>query len=161
MHDGRFANNGWLQELPKPLTNLTWDNAALITPATASDRREARDPGVRGAAQRPSTMRPVWIAPGTPTIRSPLHLGYGPRRAGRVGNGIGFNAYQLRTSADPGLRYRRGGRQDRRPCRARVDAGPLVARGRILVRSSTARKPQFAAGSEHGARRPEHQPLAV
>ena len=35
VYDGRFANNGWLQELPDPMTRLTWDNAALLSPATA------------------------------------------------------------------------------------------------------------------------------
>jgi molybdopterin-containing oxidoreductase family iron-sulfur binding subunit len=99
--DGRFANNGWLQELPKALTRLTWDNAALLSPATAQrlglssgDVVELRYAGRRVHA-------PVWIMPGHAPDAVTVHLGYGRRRAGKVGNGTGFNAYLLRTAAAP------------------------------------------------------------
>ena len=91
--DGRFANNGWLQELPRPLTKLTWDNAALVAPATAERLGLASDdvveltlPRPHGARRR-SGSRPA-RRPDTVTVA----LGYGRTHAGRVGNGVGFDA---------------------------------------------------------------------
>ena len=100
--DGRFANNGWLQELPRPLTKLTWDNAALVSPRTARalgvENERVVDLELRGRTVR----APVWVLPGHPDGSVTLHLGYGRERAGRVGNATekrgGFNAYRLRTS---------------------------------------------------------------
>jgi len=101
IYDGRFANNGWLQELPKPVTKLTWDNAALMAPSTA----EANDlqSGDLIAIQhdgRTLTM-PVWITPGHAKDAITVSVGYGRTKAGRVGNGAGFNTYALRGSAAP------------------------------------------------------------
>jgi molybdopterin-containing oxidoreductase family iron-sulfur binding subunit len=96
--DGRFANNGWLQELPKPLTKLTWDNAALISPATA-DRMHVANEQIVEMHFRGRTLRAaVWIDPLHVDDTVTLHLGYGRSHAGRVGSGQGFNAYALRTS---------------------------------------------------------------
>ncbi len=96
--DGRFANNGWLQELPKPLTKLTWDNAALISPATAERRGLANEELVVLRYQGREVRAPVWITPGHADNSVTVHLGYGRTRAGKVGTGTGFNAYALRTS---------------------------------------------------------------
>ena len=102
-HDGRFANNAWLQELPKSLTKLTWDNAALIAPATAA-RLDLVSGDVVELKQGGRTLRiPVWIAPGQAPDTLTLHLGYGRTRAGRAGNGIGFNVNALRTTAAPDI----------------------------------------------------------
>jgi len=96
--DGRFANNGWLQELPKPLTKLTWENAALVSPATAASK-QLHTGDVVEILRRGRKMRaPVWISPGNADNSVTLSLGYGRERAGRVGSGAGFNAYALRTS---------------------------------------------------------------
>jgi MoCo/4Fe-4S cofactor protein with predicted Tat translocation signal len=101
VYDGRFANNPWLQELPKPLTRLTWDNAVLIAPATAErlglrtqDLVEIRrgDRSVRGA---------VLVQPGHAPDAVTVYLGYGRTRAGLAAEGTGFNAYVLRTSDAP------------------------------------------------------------
>jgi molybdopterin-containing oxidoreductase family iron-sulfur binding subunit len=111
VHDGRFANNGWLQELPKPISKLTWDNAALLGPATAE--RLGLDNGdvVELRLENRGVRAPVWIIPGHANESVTLHLGYGRRRAGRVGNGAGFDAYALRTTTTPsagaGLEIRR------------------------------------------------------
>jgi len=94
--DGRFSNNGWLQELPKPMTKLTWDNAALISPATAARLEVQNGDIVELRLAGRSERAPVWIQPGHPDDAVTAHLGYRRRRAGRVGNGIGFNAYVLR-----------------------------------------------------------------
>ena len=96
--DGRFANNGWLQELPKPLTKLTWDNAALFSPATAERLGLQNEDVIELALGGHSVQAPVWILPGHPPDSVTVHLGYGRTRAGRAGSGIGFNAYLLRKS---------------------------------------------------------------
>jgi molybdopterin-containing oxidoreductase family iron-sulfur binding subunit len=101
MWDGRFANNGWLQELPKPLTKLTWDNAALLSPATAERLGLSNEEVVELRYQGRAVQAPVWIMPGHADDAVTITLGYGRWRAGRVGTGTGFNAYALRTSEAP------------------------------------------------------------
>jgi molybdopterin-containing oxidoreductase family iron-sulfur binding subunit len=96
--DGRFANNGWLQELPKPLTKLTWDNTALLSPNTAARLGLQNEAVIELRLQGRTVRAPVWIAPGHADEAVTVHLGYGRWRAGRVGTGTGFNAYTLRTS---------------------------------------------------------------
>jgi MoCo/4Fe-4S cofactor protein with predicted Tat translocation signal len=96
--DGRFANNGWLQETPKPITKLTWDNAALISPALAHREKLSNGDIVELTFQNHKLRVPVWITPGQAENSIALHLGYGRTRVGRVGKGTGFNAYSLRTS---------------------------------------------------------------
>ncbi len=98
VHDGRFANNAWLQELPKALTKLTWDNPALIAPTTAA-RLNLQNGDVVELKQGERALRiPVWIAPGHALDTLTLSAGYGRTRAGRVANGLGFNVNPLRTS---------------------------------------------------------------
>jgi MoCo/4Fe-4S cofactor protein with predicted Tat translocation signal len=101
LYDGRYANNGWLQEAPKPLSKLTWDNAVLVSPATAErlQLKSGRVVEVRSSGR--SISGPVWIQPGHPDSAVTVHLGYGRRAAGRVGSGTGFDAYPLKTSASP------------------------------------------------------------
>jgi molybdopterin-containing oxidoreductase family iron-sulfur binding subunit len=99
--DGRFANNAWLQELPKPLTKLTWDNAAIVSPASASRRHLTNGDVVelryRGAAIR----APVWILPGQADESITLALGYGRTQGGRVASRTGVNGFALRTADAP------------------------------------------------------------
>ena len=99
--DGRYANNAWLQELPKPLTQLTWDNAALISPATAAaqgiEAEQIIELHYRGEVLR----APVWIAPGHADGAVTLSLGYGRWRGGRIADGLGVNANRLRQSTAP------------------------------------------------------------
>jgi molybdopterin-containing oxidoreductase family iron-sulfur binding subunit len=96
--DGRFANNGWLQELAKPISKLTWDNAALISPALAQKRQLSTGDVVELRFKGRKVRAPVWIMPGQAENSVALHLGQGRTRTGRVGNGVGFDAYQLRVS---------------------------------------------------------------
>ncbi len=96
--DGRFANNGWLQELPKPQTKLTWDNAVLMSPSTAERLGLQRQDVVELSRRGYRVQAPVWIQPGQAPDSITVHLGYGRTRAGHVGSGTGFNAYALRTS---------------------------------------------------------------
>ena len=97
--DGRFANNGWLQECPKPLTKLTWENAALISPALAQQQGLETGDVVKLTAGGRSVEAPVWVLPGQPDGSVTLHLGYGRETAGRVGSGLGVNANLIRPSA--------------------------------------------------------------
>jgi Fe-S-cluster-containing dehydrogenase component len=99
--DGRFANNGWLQELPRPLTTLTWDNAAFVSPRTAERLGLQNEDLVELNYRGRKVKAPVWMVPGHPDESVTVHLGYGRTSAGRVGNGVGFNAYALRTSDAP------------------------------------------------------------
>src|SRR6185503_19761945 len=64
LHDGRFANNGWLQELPKPLSKLTWDNAAFLSPATAEKLGLATGDVVRLECDGRVATAPVWVQAG-------------------------------------------------------------------------------------------------
>jgi MoCo/4Fe-4S cofactor protein with predicted Tat translocation signal len=119
--DGRYANNGWLQELPRPVTKLTWDNAALVSPKTAvvlfglaessadltGPNREillealTKENGRKISVTTPlGTLElPVWIVPGHAERTITVTLGYGRSRAGRVGNDAGFDLYRLRSSS--------------------------------------------------------------
>jgi MoCo/4Fe-4S cofactor protein with predicted Tat translocation signal len=112
--DGRFANNGWLQELPKPVTLLCWDNAILVSPATAEKlgvrTKEGRHGGSHGEGitdvveleyQGRMIRAPVWIVPGQADGTLTVHFGYGRTHAGKLGSNIGFNAYALWTTAAP------------------------------------------------------------
>ncbi|MGO8815778.1 MAG: TAT-variant-translocated molybdopterin oxidoreductase [Terriglobia bacterium] len=99
--DGSFANNGWLQELPKPLTKLTWDNAALVSPTSARKLGVNNGDVVKLSGNGQAVEAPIWITPGQADDSLTLHLGYGRQRAGHVGNGRGFNAYLLSTAENP------------------------------------------------------------
>jgi molybdopterin-containing oxidoreductase family iron-sulfur binding subunit len=102
--DGRFANNGWLQELPKPLSKITWDNAVLLSVATAKSLGVNNDDLVElsvGGRTLAGPQIAAWILPGHADDCATVYLGYGRTRAGRVGNGAGFDAYQLRSADAP------------------------------------------------------------
>ncbi len=99
--DGRFANNGWLQECPKPVNKLTWDNAVLMSPALAEKSGLQTGDVVETSFQGRTVRAPIWIMPGQAENTLTVHLGYGRPRVGRVGEGVGFNAYLLRSSDSP------------------------------------------------------------
>jgi molybdopterin-containing oxidoreductase family iron-sulfur binding subunit len=102
--DGRYSNNGWLQELPKPLSKLVWDNSVQLSQKTAAKLGLNSDDLVK-LTVGPNTLVgetvAVWIVPGQADDCATIHLGYGRTRAGRIGTGAGFNAYTLRTEAAP------------------------------------------------------------
>jgi len=111
VYDGRFANNGWLQELPKPVTKLTWDNAALVSPKTAQNLHLTYDIASRGgehgqirsnvvdiALSGSKVTAATWTLPGQAEGVIVLPLGYGRTKAGYTGSHKGFNAYAVRSS---------------------------------------------------------------
>jgi len=99
IYDGSFANNGWLQELPKPMSKMTWDNPVLIGPAMAERLHLQSKDLVELELNGKKVTAPVWIQAGHPDESITVHLGYGRRRAGRAGTGTGFDFYALRYSA--------------------------------------------------------------
>ena len=101
VYDGRWANVGWLQELPKPVTNLSWDNAALVSGATLTKYGLEEDDIVELTVNGRKVTAPVIVVPGHPDNSVTVHFGYGRSFAGRVGSGAGFNAYLIRTSDAP------------------------------------------------------------
>ena len=98
VYDGRFANNGWLQELPKPMSKLVWDNAVLMGPAMAERLGFHNTEVLTLELNGRKVDGPVWIQAGHPDNSVTLHLGYGRRKAGRAGTGAGFDVYPLRTT---------------------------------------------------------------
>jgi MoCo/4Fe-4S cofactor protein with predicted Tat translocation signal len=101
IYDGRFSNVGWLQELPKPVTNLSWDNAAIVSGATLTKLGVEEDDILEITVNGRKVKAPVIVAPGHPDNSVTVYLGYGRQYAGRVGSGAGFNAYLIRTSDAP------------------------------------------------------------
>ncbi|MGH9801720.1 MAG: 4Fe-4S dicluster domain-containing protein, partial [Blastocatellia bacterium] len=106
VHDGRYANNGWLQECPKPINKITWDNFAIISAATAARLNLSPNDEPYHANARMLSITvdgkelsmPAWIQPGHPNDTVTVYLGYGRERAGNVGNKTGFNTYLLKTA---------------------------------------------------------------
>jgi MoCo/4Fe-4S cofactor protein with predicted Tat translocation signal len=101
VYDGQFSNNGWLQELPKPMSKMTWDNPVLVGPAMADRLGLKSEDLVELELNGKKLTAPVWIQAGHPDNSITVFLGYGRRRAGRAGTGAGFDMYQLRYSATP------------------------------------------------------------
>ena len=99
--DGRFAGISWLQELPKPLTKLTWGNAIEISPQLAADQGLTNGDEVRLDVGGHSVTGPVWVSPGQEAKTIAVSLGYGRSRIGVVAQDLGYNAYLLRETAKP------------------------------------------------------------
>ena len=170
--DGRFANLGWLQELPRPLTKITWDNVALVSPKTAAALGGVRtEQTASGHHTEVAELRlggrtvkaPLWVLPGHADGAVTVHLGLGRRRAGRVGTGVGFDAYALRTSQAPwsagGLEVVKTGETARIACTQdhwTMEATPHEqAHERHLVRSVTLAD---LARDPHAVQKMGHEP---
>jgi molybdopterin-containing oxidoreductase family iron-sulfur binding subunit len=115
IRDGRWANNAWLQELPKPLSHLVWDNAAHVSPAFAAAHQLATGDLIEVRVKDRAIAAPVLVTPGHAADCITLTLGYGRTRAGAVGNDHGYDAYRIRAPASPwqidGAAIQRLGRQ--------------------------------------------------
>ena len=101
MWDGRYANNAWLQEIPRPLTKIVWDNVVLLAPQTAAFRRLKNGFLIELQLEGRSVQAPVFIVPGHPEDTATVYVGGGRTAAGRVGDGTGFNAFAIRSTATP------------------------------------------------------------
>jgi len=146
--DGRYATNGWLQELPKPMTRLTWDNAFFIAPSTARELNLEDEDVIELALAGRKVTGPVFRLPGQPAGVVTLHLGYGRENVAIQGDQRGINAYAVRTSAAPwhasGATIKKlGGKY-----RLAVTQGHQRMAGRELVRAASLaefrERPDFA-----------------
>ena len=174
IYDGRFANNAWLQELPKPQTKITWDNVVLIGPKTADNigfdldersklfnEKHTRfvDLSYRGVNKR----LPVWVVPGHAEGVATVFFGYGRERAGKIGNGVGFNTYDLRFSdalhGGPGAQLKMSaGTPATYPVACTQEhqsLDPKLVGERGIIRSASFEQyqhnPNFAQAAEHGS----------
>lgn len=159
VYDGRFANNGWLQELPKPLTKLTWENAALTSPRTAA-RLDVKNGDIVELRAGGRTLEvPIWITPGQPDDSLAVSMGYGRSLAGRIGSGIGANIHGFRPARPEwfvsGVELVKTGRSTR----LAVTQNHYSMEGRDLIQVRTAAEAQSNSKplDEH-SRHPEHLP---
>jgi len=185
-YDGRYANNGWLMEVPDPMTKLTWDNAILISPRLAKELQEAQGvaifPGqmpmnssdgffesAKGTLQTNKAefkrgkeeavlaeltldgrtiKAPIHVVPGMANYTVILPLGMGRTTVGRVGTGVGFNAYQLRTSGAMGAALGAAIRLTRETYRLANTQEHWSMEGRAIIREGTTKyyqdHPNFA-----------------
>ncbi len=156
IYDGRFSNNGWLQELPKPMNKLTWDNPVLMGPAMAERMGIKTEDLVDLELNGKRVTAPVWVQVGHPDNSVTVFLGYGRRRAGRVGTGAGFDMYQLRFSATPwftsGVEIRKTGDSYKLASTQGYQTMDTPTGTRPLVRSATLeeyhKEPDFAKEEE-------------
>jgi molybdopterin-containing oxidoreductase family iron-sulfur binding subunit len=96
--DGAMSNNAWLQEMPKPQNKMTWDNAVWISSKSAEHYGVTTGDVVEIEIRGRKVDAPIWIMPGQADESLTVHFGYGRTRAGKVADGIGFDAYALRTT---------------------------------------------------------------
>ncbi|MBV8831745.1 MAG: TAT-variant-translocated molybdopterin oxidoreductase [Acidobacteriaceae bacterium] len=108
--DGSYANNGWMQELPKPQTKMTWENPITIAPGLAAKMKANTGDILRVTANGASVEGPVWILPGQAENSIGVSFGYGREASGKIGTGIGYNAYKLQ---DAGVRYFASGKVEK------------------------------------------------
>jgi molybdopterin-containing oxidoreductase family iron-sulfur binding subunit len=160
LYDGCYANNAWLQELPKPITKLTWDNAVLLAPATAKRLGLAVEDVVSLVYNGYAVEGPVWIVPGHPLDAVTVYLGHGRRQGGQVFADVGFDAYPLLPSSGQrigvGASLERLGGKIPLACTQHhhLLEGLDVLEGREILRTGTLaayqRDPDSVVHSEHG-----------
>jgi MoCo/4Fe-4S cofactor protein with predicted Tat translocation signal len=110
VRDGRYANNAWLQELPRPLTKLTWDNPLLVSPVIAERLKLVNGDRVTVANGGAGVTLPAWIMPGQAPDCVVALLGFGRSDVGMVGQGVGVDVYPLTAGSGPVSLTKAGGR---------------------------------------------------
>ncbi len=157
--DGRYANNGWLQELSKPLSKLTWDNAAWMNRSDAEREGLSNGDGIVLSAGEKQITVPIWILPGQPAGCLTLFFGYGRRVVGRAGEGTGVNVFPLRTQEHL---WNRGGVKLSKANFHRTLASTQhhqLMEGRHLVRGGTLEEYQEFQKHQKDPRPPKHPPF--
>ena len=159
IYDGRFANNAWLQELPKPLTELTWDNPVMVGVAMAQRLHLQNGSVLELELQGRKIVGGIWVQPGHPDNAATVFLGYGRERSGRVGTGVGYNAYKIRTTQAlhdaTGVTIRDTGRT----YKLITGQGLQDMEGRDIIREATL--DQYKENSEFAHYREEEPPRAL
>ncbi len=157
LYDGRYANNGWMQELPHPVSKLTWDNAAAVSTTTANDLGVTNGDVVALTHNGKSLELPIWIVPGLADNMISLELGYGQKSSGRVANNVGVNAYAMRTDENcyalSGVTLTKTG--NTYPLASTQDHGSME--GRPIVRQAT--RDHYVAHPAFAQEMAEHPPL--
>ncbi|MHB1155246.1 MAG: TAT-variant-translocated molybdopterin oxidoreductase [Phycisphaerales bacterium] len=175
--DGRFANNGWLQELPEPLSKLTWGNAAVIGLNDADKLGVKFGDVIRITLGAASAELPVYVLPGQPDGSIAVTLGYGRKHVGHIGENVGVDVYPLWRAAQTsgggasfaGAHIERTGKHIKPACTqdhfAIDPVGQKTREQRAtheLIRSATLdefkRRPDFATADAEGEK--VHLPLA-
>jgi molybdopterin-containing oxidoreductase family iron-sulfur binding subunit len=159
--DGRYANNGWMQELPDPVTKMTWDNAVLISRKTAREHGVANGDVVEITLNGRKVTGPIWTQPGMADYSLGLALGYGREKAGRVGTGVGFNAYKIFSGKyiETGATIRKTGETYTLACTQNhwsMEGHPAVREANL---DEFLKEPKFAAENFHGVEPPIVQSL--
>ncbi len=159
--DGRYANNGWMQELPDPVTKMTWDNAVLISRKTARELGVANGDIVEISLNGKSVKGPIWTQPGMADYSLGLALGYGRERAGRVGNSVGFNAYKIFSGKyiENGATIKKTGETHVLACTQHhwsMEGRPAVREANL---EEFLKEPEFAQEKFHGVEPPVVQSL--
>ena len=167
VHDGRFANNAWLQEMPDPLTKITWDNAALLSPATAGRLGVGDGDVVRVSSGGRALEIAACVLPGQADDTVVLAVGYGRAAAGKVGNGVGFDTYALRTAETPhfasvtvektGRRYRLATTQDHHA----IDKVGYEARGQRIAELIREATPAQLASDPEFVKKKDEAPVSL
>jgi molybdopterin-containing oxidoreductase family iron-sulfur binding subunit len=152
IYDGRFSNNAWLQEIPKPLTTLTWDNGVWFGVGLAEKLHVEMNDVVEIAVGGSKMEATVYVQPGQPDDSVTVFLGYGRTRAGHSGDGAGFNAYPLRANSTPWLAFGDIRKLDKKIPLAKISPDQLQHE-RELVRVAALddykKNPHFAKDAEH------------
>jgi MoCo/4Fe-4S cofactor protein with predicted Tat translocation signal len=173
LYDGRFANNAWLQELPKPQTKITWDNVLIVGLKTSEkigydpDDRDSlvneRRTRFADVQYRGVKMRlPVWVVPGHCEDVATIYFGYGRQHGGKVADGVGFNTYPLRFSdalhGGPGAQIAMSSASEVYTIACTQEhqsIDPKVVGERGIIRAGTLaaylKNPHFAQAKEHGS----------
>nr|WP_216856409.1 TAT-variant-translocated molybdopterin oxidoreductase [Acidisphaera sp. S103] len=150
--DGRFANNAWLQELPRPLTKLTWDNPLLVSPTIAARLELVNGDRVSVAVGDARVVLPAWIMPGQAPDCAVALMGFGRTDVGMVGQGAGYDVYPLTGGTGPVTLHKESGREvlacteHHDPIFA--DAGDYVRHGTLAAFKA---KPDFLGGQAEPA----------
>jgi len=150
LDDGRYANNGWLQELPDPITKIVWDNAVLVSRKTAREMGVVNNDVVEVTLGDRKIKGVIWTQPGMADFSLGIALGYGREKVGRVGIGTGFNAYPLFNTKSnyiaTGAKVRKTGETYPLAC----TQNHWSMQGRAIVREANAE--QFKAHPDFAAR---------
>jgi molybdopterin-containing oxidoreductase family iron-sulfur binding subunit len=160
--DGGFSNIAWLQELPKPLTKITWDNVIAISPATAAQEKLSNGDVVDISIGAQSVRGPVWIVPGQAPRTIALFFGYGRRAGGDIGQGAGYDAYSVRPAENT---FHARGNISRAPDQPQSKIATTQAHHRMdgfdLVREVSAKNPRTPPPKDQSTIYPDWNEIAA